>query len=252
MGTVGKKVIRNHYTKRYIEDVFAERLRLEGFACPDDKLLCWYRVVNKEIIQSVCFFSRWSNIPVMLEIAYGIHPLFLRPVSSNDVFFSKPPYDERFYTVGITEGGKRQFAPYTEDISVYAPTAEGRGIWTLTDVLMPQFNSVQTFEECYRFNQRMAEQRYRSFSSTVIDEAIYLDDEDAYSECRAALDVLIPRFAVLCENYPNKKELQEELLQLQLQKQALCEGKREDYLNRLEQKKQKNIAILLKMCGIEV
>lgn len=39
MGSVNKKNLRNLHARRYIQEVFATRLRDEGFVCPDDKLL---------------------------------------------------------------------------------------------------------------------------------------------------------------------------------------------------------------------
>ena len=60
----------NLHTKRYVQAVFGKRLQDEGFTCPNDKLLCLYRVKHDKIVNSIVFFSPWANMPVMLWIGY--------------------------------------------------------------------------------------------------------------------------------------------------------------------------------------
>ena len=133
MGSVNKKNLRNLHARRYIQEVFATRLRDEGFVCPDDKLLWWYRLNSDEIVNSICFFSRWTNLPLMLEIGYGIHPLFVKPYYSCDVYISNPPIDERFYTVDIGFGSeKRHYAPFLPDVLVYTPKKTEKGLMLLS------------------------------------------------------------------------------------------------------------------------
>lgn len=242
MSAIKNKQIRNAHAKNYIEAVFANLLRAEGFNCPDDKLLCWYRVVNKEVVHSVCFFSRWPNVPLMMEIAYGVHPLFLSPFRSTDVYISNRPDDERFYTATIQEcGPTHQFAPYSQEILVYAPKLYGRGLYTLEHVILPQMNAVQTTAQCYRFHRQKSAERSGSLTSTMIDEAIYLNDTTAYLNCRRTVDRLIGVYLRNCELQPTKKIYKEILLQLQQQKQTLVDGKREEYLAILEQRAKRTI-----------
>lgn len=63
----------NVHARRYIEEVFAERLRSEGFVCADNNSFCWYRIVNEKIVNSIIFCSTWVNLPLMLSMGYGIH-----------------------------------------------------------------------------------------------------------------------------------------------------------------------------------
>ena len=154
MGSVKNKKTRNDYAKKYIQAVFADRLRMEGFICPDDKLLCWYRIVNKSLIQSIYFFSRWPNIPLMMEIAYGVYPLFVTPFFFGDVHVSVPINDERFIPMRIIEpGSKQSYALFADDVLVYAPCSGTRGLYTLEQLILTQLNEVQTIEQCYCFHQ---------------------------------------------------------------------------------------------------
>lgn len=253
MGAVKNKQIRNMHAKCYIEAVFADRLRAEGFVCPDDKLLCWYRVVNGEVIHSVCFFSRWSNLPLMMEIAYGMYPLFLHPFRFSDVHTSKRPDDERFYSVTIMEEGpQHHYAPYTEEILVYAPKADGRGLYTLEQVILPQMNAVQSLEQCYRFHREKIAKFPIRMTRTTIDEAIWLNDTGAYPDCMQALDQMIPIYQRGCERQPTNMEEKEALLQLQQQKHAIEEDAREEYLATLDRRVKKTTALLDKKWGITI
>ncbi len=47
------KAIRDLHAKMYIDAVFAETLKQEGFINPDDKSFSWYRVVNNELVHAV-------------------------------------------------------------------------------------------------------------------------------------------------------------------------------------------------------
>ena len=79
MGKVTNRAIQNEAARRYVEEIWAERLREEGFVCPDDKLLCWYRIINKEIVHFLCFATNHSSIPVWLDVRWGAYPLFVQP-----------------------------------------------------------------------------------------------------------------------------------------------------------------------------
>lgn len=251
MGSATNKITRNAHAKNYIQAVFAERLLAEGFVCPDDKMLYWYRIVNKELVQSVCFFSRWSNVPIMMEIAYGLHPLFVPPFYSSDVHISIPGHDERFNPLTIKEAPpSRHFAPYSDEASVYAPREDGRGLYTLEQILLPQINGVQTMEQCYRFHLDKAQELNSGFSPTIIDEAIYLNDTAAFPKCQVAINRLLRNYERLCAQYPTIKNYKDTLSQLQLQNRALSENAREEFLLSLEQRKQKNIKWLNKKLGM--
>ena len=247
MGSVNNKQIRNLHARNYIQAVFADRLKEEGFVCPNDKLLCWYRVVNNELIQSIYFFSQWSNLPLMMEIGYGIHPTYHKPFSSSDVYISNQPYDERFYTVSIgSDLPVQHYSPYSSEILVYAPISDGRGITTLDHVVLPTMNSIKSVEECYRFHRKMYCHSSFGMSTIMIDEAIQLGNTAAFPNCIRALDKMISLYIKDCEQYPSRKEYQDKLQYARHQKAALLTEDRKPYLEILEQCQAKNLQQLKK------
>ena len=250
MGSVQNKAIRNSHARQYIQAVFAERLKEEGFICPDDKLLCWYRIVNNEVIHSVCFFSCWSAIPVMLWIGYGVFPAFTEPFYNGDVYCCNRPSDERFYETQILECGPRhRLAPYSKSILVDAPVNDGRGLYTLEQQILPKMENIDTIQACYQFNREMYHGSL-GFSMTLVDEAIFLHDVDSYARCKEYIEKAIAQNTKIQERMPQNAQAKKDLDLLNLQKRALFENVREEYLSILEQRKQKNLSQLRKKMGI--
>jgi len=62
---MAKKHIANLHAKNYVDAVFAQSLLDDGFVCPDDKSLCWYRVTNGETRQGtvLCLDGNLSLSP---------------------------------------------------------------------------------------------------------------------------------------------------------------------------------------------
>lgn len=244
------KQIRNTHARNYIEAVFAERLRAEGFVPSNSNLLYWYRIVDHEIINSIGFFSRWSNLPLMMEIGYGIYPLFVTPFHHSDVYLSKRPWDERFCEIQIKEGSEKVVAPYSKEAMVMAPQAEGHGLSTLEDVILPQMNSVRTIEACYRANRKISQPRPFGMSITLIDEAILLNDILARDNCKRAVEKMLLYYQEESRKNPARKEYTDILTHLQIQKEALCDGNRDAFLADLELRKRTNLALMQKKYGI--
>lgn len=247
MGSSTNKQIRNGHAKCYIQTVFADRLREEGFVCPDEKLLCWYRLTANQIVNSICFFSRWPSLPLMLEIGYGIHPLFVKPYSSSDVYISNPPNDERFYTVGIgCSGGKKHFAPFSPDVMVYTPQTDGKGINTLEREILPNMNSITTIEQCYLFHRKNFKSPTFGMSSLMIDEAVIINDSAVLENAKRNADKMVSYYFMQCDKYPNRKEYGNKLLHTKLQKAALMGESYDEFLAVLEKRAAKNLQLLQK------
>ncbi|MGM9669457.1 MAG: hypothetical protein ACI3VZ_06855 [Faecousia sp.] len=247
MGSVNNKRTRNLHASRFIQAVFAARLREEGFVCPNDKLLCWYRLPSDEIVNSICFFSSWPNLPLMLEVGYGIHPLFVKPFSSNDVYLYNTPFDERFYTAIIGDDcEKKHYAPYSSDICVYALESEGRGIGVFDHVIFPQMNSIKTIDECYLFHQKEYRHPVFCMSTLMIDEAIMINDIAALENCQRSVDKMISFYDLAYSEHPNHKAYHDKLLYAKQQKAALTENARDEYLAGLEKRASKNLCQLKK------
>lgn len=247
MSSANGKNTRNGHAKRYIQAVFADRLCEEGFICPDDKLLCWYRLSSNEIVNAIYFFSRWPNLPLMLEIGYGIHPLFVKPFSTSDVYISNVPNDERFFTTSIgNSNGKKHYAPFSTDVLVYAPQADGKGIDTLDREILPNMNSITTIEQCYLFHRRNFQSPTFGMSSLMIDEAIIINDSAIIENAKRNADKMHSYFFTQCDKYPNKKVYRDKLLHAKLQIAALTGESREAFLATAEKSAAKNLRQLQK------
>ena len=66
------------HMQRYAREVFAERLRQEGFSSYKGQDVHWYRIVNNEVIQAIYFVAFNSAPCTFAEIKYGCHPFFVR------------------------------------------------------------------------------------------------------------------------------------------------------------------------------
>lgn len=223
-------------------------------------MLCWYRVKNSQIINSICFFSKWPNLPLMMEIGYGVHPLFAPPLYRTDVYFpNRPIFDVvRFLDQSIVENypmNEMGYIRYAVDAQVYAPGRDGRGIYTFDEIILPQFHRIQTIADCYAFHK----QQYIKHSSALscisqiyIDEAIYLNDvaKRSYYE----RDVLkgINTYKQLCIDSPNRKEYRDILQHFEQQKAAIFDGGRNEYIKILEQRQFDMIKVMKKKFGIVI
>jgi hypothetical protein len=255
------KTLQNIHAKRYIDTVFAEKLQEAGFVCPDDKHLCWYRVRNKEILDSIIFFSCWSDLPVWLDVAYGIQPLFAPPVFTNSVYFSNRPNDPIcFRETYLREdgSGKIKSMRYSEEIQVYAPGYNGRGIYTLEQKLLPLMESIKSFEDIYSHAKKLKfesdphitiEQAFWVASGAFIDLIIYLNDQELYPYCHERTSRAITWAERDCRRHPSRKDLKV-ALQHWKERETAFTGGRDEYLKILEQRKEENIQFLNKKFGI--
>ena len=253
-----KKQELNLHTKRYIQAVFEMRLREEGFVCPNDKLLCWYRVKNDEIVNSIIFFSPWANMPVMLWTGYGIHPLFQMPAYTNSVSFPQRPFEwEYFLQQSIVENypiNAMRYTMFSPDIWVYAPGHDGKGIYTFDGIILPQMASANTIEACYQRHKenrlsRAAETPFVQFagiSDVFVDGAIYLGDVEVYPYCEKSIEKHLALYQKFCEEKPDKKEYQTELQNWEMRRIALLDGARDEYLKQLKNRAAQNLVKMKK------
>lgn len=196
----------NIHATRYIQAVFEKRLREEGFSCPNDKLLCWYRVVNGEVLNTLVFQSAWSNLPLMMDITCVITPLFIEPFYISGVHHNVTVLDRRDLHIHRSLADFESCSrPYSiPDIQVYAPTTPGAGIERFDEGLLPLLDQVKTAEACYQMHKAKnlkegKEQRETgrpehvgrvlscNTSRDFLDEVIYMGDESLYPHC---LDII--------------------------------------------------------------
>lgn len=257
MGSTHDKAVRNSHAKNYIQQVFAERLNQEGFGAAKDNLLCWYRFRNREVVHAIYFHSQWSNVPLLMGINYGIHPLFLEVYHSTDVYsYNAPTDNERFCFQPLVEEIPMTSMPFSRDALVYAPGDGGRGRYAFDGIILPQMNRCETIEDCYL----MHKQRYLDsiqdqnkakhiwVSVQFIDEVIFLDDEEMISCCQEN----VVRILDIYRDRTLTTKQAEWLQRVEQQRMALFDGARQEYLKILETRRQKNISRLQKRYGIQV
>lgn len=251
----------NSHAQRYIQTVFESRLKQEGFVCPDDRLLCWYRLRHNGILNSIVFFARRSNLPLMLDIGYGIHPLFSKPVYIRNVLFShRPMDDERFVEQAVVENcpiNAMRYTRYSDDISVFAPGRDGRGIYTFDGILLPYMDGIQSIEDAYlyhlhrRLNHPLAhlsryEHRLGTLSRSFVDMAVFVGDSQVYPHCKSRSIEAVNYYERLCSKYPKKSEYREELEGWKEIQTMFLNGSRDEYLSILESRKNSNINYITK------
>lgn len=253
------KLLLKIHTKRYVEEVFERRLREEGFVCPDDRYLCWYRFFGEEVVHSLVFFSCFSRIPVILQIGYGAYPLFVEPVYTTRVDFADRPFGgEVLPEIVIQEKGPQGYMRYSEDIQVYAPGYGGKGIYTFDEIILPQIEGMETVESCYQKHKQFRLDRdggdekesFTHFSAITIDEAIYVDDPQVYVYGIPRVEQQVDSFKRSLQKYPQDKDVQQGLQEWELRRSVLLDGGREEYLKILEERRKRNVAYLKKRLGL--
>jgi len=255
------KTLVNIHTKNYVAEVFEQQLREAGFACPDDKLLCWYRIRNGALLDTVVFYSKYTAIPVLLWIYYEVSPFFIEPYYPRSAYQSFDLFVRRdcFRATPPEEGANVSptQAPYSDDILVYAAAYGNRGLYTLTDVILPYFDSVQTVEECYYSHKegpyyKDTSLEFNSASREFAEEAIYNGDAELYPDLLARANYSVNLFEKLTLSKPNKKEYEQALQHWQQIRAVLTEGNREEYLQILNQRAQKNVEFMRKRLGLSI
>lgn len=241
------RYLLNTHTKRYVDAVFAEKLRKEGFACPDDRHICWYRVMNDTVVNSIVFYSVWPNMPILLFAGYGIHPLFEKPVYTTNAFFSGRPVDpDRFKEQPLMkkDAMNRVFA---NDIQVMVPNDGKNGLHIFEDVILPKMENVTSVESCYQLHKNRhldikhndLKIKFGNLSGVFVDEAIYVGDSEVYPYClenaqrriEMLKDAWRPSRRAACKLWERRKD-------------ALLGNTREDYLQELDRRMSENKAEL--------
>ena len=261
------KTEANIHTKRYVEAVFEKRLREEGFSCPDDKYLCWYRISASGIVNAIYFQSSWTNLPLMLNTHYGIFPLFTKPIYIPSVIGPGNIIDDvRFFYQPLVEDNPdvpMERIWYSSDILVYAPGRDGKGIFTFDGILLPKMNSITSIEECYQFHKqrrldisfisyKTAADHFQCLPASFVDLAVWVDDEEVYPYCETSILKQVKIWMHKCAKFPDKKEFREELQHWEQLKTAILDGGREKYLKILEQRRLENIRFINKRLGISI
>ena len=253
---------RLEYTQIYIHDIFADTLKQEGFVSPDGKDTIWYRVVNHEVVNTVCFFTIFSGTPISLWMGDGIHPLFVEPFRTNTVYISDFSYNrvvlqERSILSKDGPGGTEYYAP---GIPVEIPHGPDKGLYTLEEIILPRMAAAKTERDCYELHKaRYLEVFGPDFagnanicSDEFLNEAIFFEDTELFPQLRDVVIERLQRYENYDEKLRNRKWVKEGLVHLEYQRKALLEDDRDAFLESMAQRRNKTVDLLQKKFKIDL
>lgn len=255
---MNSKQITDLHVKNYILEVYETRLREEGFSCPNDKLLCWYRTKENGLYDTLVFHTTWTQLPVMIDIRYETSPLFFAPLyTANALFYLN--MNMRLDCINHSQNceiDRMNYAPFSEDISVFAPNHSGRGVYAFNEIILPELNQLRTVEDCYLRHKKHHTDMYTlhngrspmfgSASREFVAEAVFLDDSEIYPHCRARVERAIHLYKKRTVIKPTKRDIRDILQEWELLRLALFDDGREEFLKAIEQRKEKTLKQLQK------
>lgn len=190
------------HVQRYTREIFAERLREEGFSSYKGQDIHWYRLVNGEVVHAVYFVTQHTALGSLMDIMYGCHPLFVPPVFQKSPYLSGwPGYEQMNGCIpeiipGSTRSGFLGTAilgesnrPYRfPDVLIMCPDNMNNGL-DILDRILPVMDDLVTPITCYEMHKRVrkGEIEYEStttMSSYFVDEVLYFEDQELYPYCR--------------------------------------------------------------------
>ena len=243
--------------QRCARGIYAEKLRNAGFVSYKGEDLSWYKVVNSEIVQTVYLFSSWGMTPLLIQIEYGVHPLFIPAPIPQKVVFHSTWSDEVMQEV-FADAKRRIYDEKTEVMCF--STKEMGAEWLNTDVF-PVFDRVKTEEAAYELHKqkcldlirRIKEKNPDSQMQTIgsnwlVDEAIYFNDNEMQEKLLDQLHRQVKRLQSRTISPQGEKRLAWRCAQLN----AIEDGKREEFLELLEGRKKRFIGELQRKLGIAV
>jgi len=256
------------HTQEYVHAVFADLLRQEGFTSPDGKDTIWYRIVNHEVVNTICFYTLHLAEPVVLHMGYGIHPLFVEPFCTKSVYVHNFPYNyEVLHDHDLVSkdgpGGLRFFAP---DLPVMIPHGQDKGLYTLEGIALPKMNAVQTALDCYKLHKERYleetpytkkfnitfEQRLNGCSVDFVNEGILWEDTELYPHFQHLVTERLRQFEDYDEKLRCSKWAKTRLFHLEHQRSALFENERSAFLASLAQQRKKIVDLIEKQFQIDV
>lgn len=253
----------NAHAKIYIEEIFSKTLQAEGFSCPDEKMLCWYRLRNGEILDTLVFCSDWTALPLSLDIYYETMPLFIEPFRIQNVYYTSHVLDRADCSKrkAILEGDNINGANrtlYRDDVWVDAPAHGNRGLYTLTHKVLPYFQNIGTAYDCYLSHKETylkgdpANRYYGCMSLEFITEVLFFNDEEMFPFCKERFPIIFRILEREMGYFPKNQQLKKIQANWQRLSDAFFNGKRDEYLEHLRRLEIQNIQKLQKRFGLKI
>lgn len=243
------KEIRDYHAKMYIDAVFSDTLKQEGFINPDDKSFSWYRVVNNELVHAVYFHATWPNLPLMgVKIESRVFPLFYKPDHYSTIYSGSDNRHFGYRVMSIKdlpdEYGHTCMAPYSSEIQVMACTSGKHGLYTLEANILPWFQKAMTADDYYHLAAQEYTDQSIMFAKFLLPDisalCVLYEDTPQYAFYAERVEMELPQW--------RDEIIRDNLIAV---KAVMDGGNRDAFLAKLEMQKQKNIKWLKKM-GIPV
>lgn len=233
----------------YATEIFSQKLRDFGLESYNGENLCWYRVLDHSIVQSVCFVSTFK-MPFLVDVVYGLHPFYV-PVPIPRKHYIPPhklEFDETTILLRKVQVGLKKCFPGTTINCLLTPE---RGAEWLDIEVFPLFRKYQTEEAVYEYwkNVYFGSSEAPDCTHTFMDMVIYQNDVPLFSACyeqwKEDFDNLL--------SYPKMpRTLQPAFDSLKAKFEVFQTGNREPYLPLLEKKREKFVREIRAKLGIAV
>lgn len=258
------------HMQKYTREVFAERLRKAGFSSYKGQDVHWFRLVNNEVIQAVYFVAFDAAPGTFAEILYGCHPLFVSPVFQKSPLIRGLPDGVQICNCipeavpGSTYQGVERFLLYNLDNNrpYHVPDSLimccpdlNYGLDVL-EKLLSFLNRITTSRECYEYHKEL---RLRLFppefsvqSTYFVDEVLYWNDEEMYSDCHAfAKNQALSLKNAMEEGFRVPKRYRQSWEHGNVLNQVFEKGNFEEYLHTFQDRAQHNLRLLERNAGIQ-
>lgn len=261
------------HAQRFMREVMADRLREEGFVSYKGEDIHWYRLINNNVLQALYFVTRSTALQGnFIDICYGVHPLFITPFFQKSPYMCAMPGIEQMYNIvpelvpGSTPYGIHRLmvygscnAPYRiPDIMISCPKDKNNGLDVL-ELVFPTLDKVQTPYACYEMHKRIRTEEWADYgfranpASYFVDEVLFWEDKEFCEICRNFVNDYIPslqRAKEIGRYFP--KIYSVELDNLLRQQRVFESGCRDEHLQFLKEREQKNFKLLEKYTGISL
>lgn len=262
---MGKASELFEHSQRFIQEVFAERLRQSGFVSYKGEDIHWFRIVNHEVVQAVYFVTRSATLQSTFEIRFGAHPLYISPIFQKSPYlFAEPGYEQMNDMIPETVPGSTPYGfeglrlygmynrPYrVPDVLIPCPQDKNNGLDVL-EKLLPVLDKLTTPFDCYQMHKKRREREIEnentfSMSTYFVDEVLFWEDEALYPFCKKYVADWVTSLERLQNNNElNRRDDREYLKRLLLLQDVFATGDRERYMNKLRTREHKNRSLLKK------
>lgn len=245
---MGQEHMLREHMKAYISQVMERKLREEGFETQNH--LNWYRIVNRDVIHSIYFRSSYPMFPIVMQIRYGCHPMFIKPIFSNEPSLKENPKDEVMNTGVLCL--KSSNSIFSSEIQVLCPADDARGADFL-DKVLTLLSTIRSPYDCYKQHRNwkremLQENNFLDISECFLDEVVYWQDHLLYPACIKWIENREKIISRMIESRGPSSVYECEVRQLTLLKRALAEDGREEYIQHLMERETHIRHILSDIC----